>query len=374
MIKYVKYYFPSFSALLMFFFYMHGAYYPTLYLLGYSLFFLLGDAFMPRDNGVVECSYPVLLDLAIYINLPILTAMVFFNVSLFSQHLPAWYLNFVNSCFAINFLQLKASFHLIDKIAIIMHTALFVGILGIIPAHELTHRKKSKFDMFIGNWLLAFSWDCNFAIEHVYGHHRNVGLPEDPATARRGENIYIFLCKAIILEQIAGWRLEAMNLKKQQRRLFCFHNKMIIGYLRSLTLTALMFIFAGLTAMLYFLLCALLAKIFLETINYIEHYGLVRQPGQPVNERHSWNSNHMLSSIATYNVTRHPSHHRNATMKYWQLKTNLDASPMMPYGYLTMLYLALFLPYFYKKAMAKKLAHWDKHFATTAERNIVNDQ
>ena len=300
--------------------------------------------------------------------------MVFFIASIFSHNLPAWYLNSMNSLFGIDFMQLKASFHLIDKIAIVLHAALFIGIMGIIPAHELTHRKKNKFDMFIGNWLLAFSWDCNFAIEHVYGHHRNVGLPEDPASARRGENIYIFLCKAIILEQIAGWQLESKNLKKQQRRLFSLHNKMIIGYLRSLTLAGLVFVFAGLTAMLYFLLCALFAKIFLETINYIEHYGLVRQRGQPVNDRHSWNSNHTLSSISTYNVTRHPSHHRNPTLKFWQLEFNLDTSPMMPYGYLTMLYLAFFLPYFYKKIMAKELAYWDTHFATDAERNLVNGQ
>ena len=45
--------------------------------------------------------------------------------------------------------------------------------------------------MFVGNWLLAFSWDCTFAIEHVYGHHKNVGFPEDPATGKRGENIYL---------------------------------------------------------------------------------------------------------------------------------------------------------------------------------------
>ena len=39
----------------------------------------------------------------------------------------------------------------------------------------------------------------------------------------------------------------------------------------------------------------------LETINYIEHYGLVRLEGSPVRPRHSWNSNTFISSAFTFN-------------------------------------------------------------------------
>ena len=88
-----------------------------------------------------------------------------------------------------------------DSISLVALTGLFIGIMGTVPGHELVHRKKNKFDMFMGNWLLAFSWDCAFAIEHVYGHHKNVGLGHDPATAKRGENIYLFILRAIIKEQ-----------------------------------------------------------------------------------------------------------------------------------------------------------------------------
>ena len=95
---------------------------------------------------------------------------------------------------------------------------------------------------------------------------------------------------------------------------------MIIGYLRSLFLTILVFVFSGYVGTLIFLLCAFISKLFLEAINYIEHFGLVRQEGKPVRMRHSWNSNHFFSSIYLYNVTRHSDHHRNSNLKYWELK------------------------------------------------------
>ena len=84
--------------------------------------------------------------------------------------------------------------------------------------------------------------------------------------------------------------------------------------------------------MLTFFLVAFLSKASLETINYVEHYGLVRERGKPVRMRHSWNSNHFFSSIYLYNVTRHSSHHEKANLKYWELESYENA-PMMPQGY-----------------------------------------
>ena len=121
---------------------------------------------------------------------------------------------------------------MIDKFALIFQTTLSIGILGTVPGHELTHRKKNKFDMFIGNWLLAFSWDCTFAIEHVYGHHRDVCLDEDPASAKRGENIYLFIFFLTMIKKsrsryggyfvhlgivvmFIGFTGQAFNLKKE---------------------------------------------------------------------------------------------------------------------------------------------------------------
>ena len=225
--------------------------------------------------------------------------------------------------------------------------------------------------MFIGNWLLAFSWDCTFAIEHVHGHHKDVCLDEDPASAKRGENIYFFILRATFQEQISGWKIESERLERRNHNLFSIHNRMVIGYFRSLSITVAAFIFGGIIGMLSFLLCALLAKFLLESINYIEHYGLVRERGTPVKMRHSWNSNHLLSSIYLCNVTRHSDHHISASLKFWELHPCHEDAPLLPYGYLSMLYLLLVTPFIYKKIMAKEFINWDQNYANDYERNYV---
>jgi len=349
-----------------------GEYYPTFFLIGFSLFIIIGDFIFPKHKEIQQFSYPSLLNLSIYVNLPILFILVLLVVSIFSNNLPQWYLDTFNSYIYIDLIQIKNSFNIIDKISIIVQTTLSIGMLGIVAGHELTHRKNNEVDMFIGNWLLAFSWDCTFAIEHVYGHHKNVCLPEDPATGKRGENIYLFIFKAIVKEQVGGWKIEINRLKRKGVNSFSFYNRMIIGYLRSLMITMIAFIIGGVNGMVCFLLCALLAKSFLEAINYIEHYGLVRERGKPVRMRHSWNSNHLLSSLYLYNVTRHSDHHRASILKFWELNPCDESAPTLPYGYLGMLYLLLIAPFLYKRIMAKKLIDWDLNYANAEERKLAS--
>tara|TARA_Y100000389_G_scaffold138087_1_gene135767 strand:+ start:4610 stop:5419 length:810 start_codon:yes stop_codon:yes gene_type:complete len=268
---------------------------------------------------------------------------------------------------------MQQSFNIFDKISIIMTVFLISGPMGITGGHELVHRKKNKFDLFVGNWLLAFSFDCNFAIEHVYGHHKNVCLPEDPASAKRGENIYIFILKGIINEHLSGWEIELNRLRRKKISFFTFQNQILIGYFRSVLISLLSFWLFGFVGMLTFFLIAFLSKSLLEVINYIEHYGLVRERGKPVRMRHSWNSNHFFSSIYLYNVTRHSDHHRNSNLKFWELSPLDKDAPVLPYGYLTMLYLAVFTPYIFKNIMKKELDNWDQNYANDFERNLINN-
>jgi alkane 1-monooxygenase len=267
----------------------------------------------------------------------------------------------------------RVSINSLDSIFLVALTSLFIGVMGTVPGHELVHRKKNRFDMFMGNWLMAISWDCAFAIEHVYGHHKNIGLSTDPATAKRGENIYRFIFQAIIKEQKDAWIIESDQLKRRKESIFSFKNRMLKGYFRSFVITLSAFIIGGFSGMLIYLLCAFTAKALLETINYCEHYGLVRASGQLVFPRHSWNSNSILSSLYLYNVTRHSSHHEKANLKYWELKAYKDA-PTLPQGYLTMLFLAVFTPYYFHKIMSKKVIEWDNTFATKEEKLLSQVQ
>ena len=367
--KYLKYYISPLTIITAIYTCSIGAYYSTLFFIGFSLFIILGDMILKKDASEETYSYVFLLDVPMYINLPLLMLLVFALSSDPSDLFQSIFMNYLN----IDLFNMRQSMNAADSISLVALTGLFIGIMGTVPGHELVHRKKNKFDMFMGNWLLAFSWDCAFAIEHVYGHHKNVGLGHDPATAKRGENIYLFILRAIIKEQKDAWSIELNQAKRREQSFISIRNRMIIGYFRSLFITFIAYLIGGISGTLIFLLCAFIAKSLLEVINYSEHYGLIRVSGETVSPRHSWNSNSTMSSIYLYNVTRHSSHHEKANLKYWELRSYNDA-PMMPQGYLTMLYMALFLPYFFHRMMAKKLIEWDKNYATDNERILAIEQ
>ena len=371
--KYLKYYISPLTIITAIYTCSIGAYYSTLFFIGFSLFIILGDMILKKDASEETYSYVFLLDVPMYINLPLLMLLVLFTAFALSSDpsdlFQSIFMNYLN----IDLFNMRQSMNVADSISLVALTGLFIGIMGTVPGHELVHRKKNKFDMFMGNWLLAFSWDCAFAIEHVYGHHKNVGLAHDPATAKRGENIYLFILRAIIKEQKDAWSIELNQAKRREQSFISIRNRMIIGYFRSLFITFIAYLIGGISGVLIFLLCAFIAKSLLEVINYSEHYGLIRVPGETVFPRHSWNSNSTMSSIYLYNVTRHSSHHEKANLKYWELKSYNDA-PMMPQGYLTMLYMALFLPHFFHRMMGKKLIEWDNNHATDSERILAIEQ
>ena len=371
--KYLKYYISTITLFSAMYFCTKGPYYPTIYFICFSLFIILGDIFLAEDDKERTYENKFLLNLPIYINLPILIIYLMVVSFILGDSSSNIFSTFLLTYFNLDLLYSREAMNTIDAIFLVALSGLFIGIMGTVPGHELSHRTKEKFDMFMANWLLSLSWDCAFAIEHVYGHHKNVGLSIDPATAKRGENIYSFIIKAIVQEQKDAWTIEYERLQRKGINLFSLKNRMITGYLRSIIITILSYLIGGLGGMLIFLLCAFIAKALLEVINYTEHYGLVRIEGERVFPRHSWNSNSVMSSIYLYNVTRHSSHHEKANLKYWELRA-YDGAPMMPHGYLTMLYIAIFTPYLFHRMMANKLIDWDNNHASEQERIIASEQ
>ena len=371
--KYLKYYISTLTLLIAIYVCSLGAFYPTIFFVCFSLFIILGDIIFKKDLIEGNYKYPLLLNLPMYINFPLLLFLVFMTVFSLGNNPSLVLVNWFNSYFNIDILHIRNSMHAIDGFFLVALTSLLIGIMGTVPGHELVHRKANKIDMLMGNWLLAISWDCAFAVEHVYGHHKNVGLQSDPATAKRGENIYAFILRAIAKEQMGAWQIEKARLRMSGNTIFSFNNRMLIGYVRSLFITGMAYVISGIGGMLIFLLCSFIAKSLLEVINYTEHYGLVRVEGQPVKPHHSWNTNSVISSIYLYNVTRHSSHHEKSHLKYWELKPYVNA-PTMPQGYLSMLYMAIFLPVLFHKVMVKKLIDWDNNYANAEERKLSNIQ
>ncbi len=231
------------------------------------------------------------------------------------------------------------------------------GLLGINAAHELGHRVK-PFEQFLAKALLLTSLYMHFIIEHNRGHHKNVSTDNDPASSRYGETIYKFWFRSIIFSFISAWKIEAKELRKKGIPLFSMKNEMIQFFLIQLAMVLLIYFIFGYMVVFYFTGAALFGIFLLETVNYIEHYGLRRKKtGENVYERvmpiHSWNSNHPLGRIMLFELSRHSDHHYMASRKY-QVLRNFDTSPQLPTGYPGMMLLAL-LPPLWFKVMHKKI-------------------
>jgi alkane 1-monooxygenase len=244
-----------------------------------------------------------------------------------------------------------------------------IGMVGTITAHELTHRTWDPISMFIGRWLLSFSFDTIFSIEHVYGHHRYVSTIDDPATAPRGRNVYFHIVASTIKGNISAWNIEKKRLTRKGQGLFSWHNAVIRGHLMSVLLVVAAYAMGGWQAAVFFTLCGLWGKSLLEIVNYMEHYGMVRNPATPVQPRHSWNTNKRISSWAMFNLTRHSHHHAQGEVPYQDLKPFPEA-PMMISGYLTTIIVAL-IPPLWHKLMTPKVLAWDRDYATAEERALA---
>jgi alkane 1-monooxygenase len=223
--------------------------------------------------------------------------------------------------------------------------------------------------MLIGRWLLAFSFDTSFAIEHVYGHHRYVSTVQDPATAPRGRNVYFHIVASTLKGNIGAWKIERERLQKKRLGVYSWHNAVIRGQLMSVTLVAASYAIGGVTSMAFFIVCALWGKSLLEIVNYMEHYGMVRNPATPVQPRHSWNTNRRISSWTMFNLTRHSHHHAQGEVPYHELKPYADA-PMMINGYLTTILVAM-MPPLWHRLMTPKVMAWDRDYATGEERELA---
>ena len=125
----------------------------------------------------------------------------------------------------------------------------------------------------------------------------------------------------------------------------------------------------GWQAAAYFTVCTLCGKALLEIVNYMEHYGMVRNPKTPVQPRHSWNTNKRISSWTMFNLTRHSHHHAQGEVPYQDLKPFPEA-PMMINGYLTTLIVAL-IPPLWHRLMTPKVLAWDRDYATAEERQMA---
>jgi alkane 1-monooxygenase len=225
------------------------------------------------------------------------------------------------------------------------------GAVGITFAHELVHRSH-PFERALGEILLASVCYTHFAIEHVHGHHRYVGTPNDPATARLGESFYRFLPRTLVGSLTSAWHLEAERLARRRRGPWSPANRMLRYAATQLALFPAIWSIFGAAGVVLFAGQAALACSILEVINYVEHYGLVRRqlaPGEyeRIAPQHSWDSSYRLSNWMLINLARHSDHHCMAAKRYQSLEL-LPQAPQLPAGYGAMFLLALVPPLWFR--------------------------
>ena len=249
------------------------------------------------------------------------------------------------------------TFELIGRISSL---GVLCGILGINVGHELGHRT-SRFERFLGEVLLLTSLETHFLPYHNSGHHYNVATPKDPATARKGEWVFTFWFRSQIGSYLQAWKMETSQLKKKGRYFLSLSNRMLLYTLAQIALLFTIYFMYDLKTMLVFTLAALFGIVMLETVNYIEHYGLLRKQKENGNyERvqpyHSWNSDHIVGRTILFELSRHSDHHYKAS-KHYQLLDSTPNSPQMITGYPGMMLLALIPPLWFK-IMHKQLAEF----------------
>lgn len=252
-------------------------------------------------------------------------------------------------------------------IGFVVSFSLVSGGIGITVAHELGH-KKTKLERFYGKALLMTVCYMHFYIEHNRGHHVYVATPHDPATARKNETFYTFWMRSVVGSYTHAWKLEAESLERKNKKVFSIHNEMI--WYAVLPIAFCFMLTAGFSYFnqqaawqipIFFFAQSFLAFTLLELINYVEHYGIVRKeiaPGkyERVNPLHSWNASHLISNFFLFQLQRHSDHHAFAHKRY-QILDHYDESPQLPFGYPTMIILAM-IPLVWFALMNKRLEQW----------------
>ena len=269
-----------------------------------------------------------IFDYLLYLNLPLIILLVLLFLFKINSGIAGW-----------------------EIIGLVLSVGISLGSNGINVAHELGHKPEISKKV-IASMLLLPSLYMHFTIEHNYGHHKNVATDKDPASAKKNQNVYSFWVVSMVRCFLGAWKIESSRVKRKGKAILSLHNNMLIfsglqlGYL-----VAIWFLFDYKTVLIYIAM-AVVSMLLLETINYIEHYGLRRSlmsngRYERVMPIHSWNSNHQLGRLVLYELTRHSDHHYLGHKKYQNLEHH-EESKQLPFGYPTSMLLSLCPPLWFK--------------------------
>lgn len=256
----------------------------------------------------------------------------------------------------------------IEKIALFFSIGVMSGTIGITYAHELAHQKP-KFERWLGDILLAMSLYSHFRSEHLLVHHRYVGTPKDPVTARYNEGFHRYFPRVLLQQPVSAFKAEAAMLARKNLSWHHRSNPIWRYALLQTTFLILSMGIGGWAGLGLFLVQAFIAMWQLELVNYVQHFGLTRKhlgdgKYEHVLPRHSWNASQLASNWLLINLQRHSDHHYKPDRRFPMLQTyDGDTAPQLPYGYPIMTTFAM-LPPIWRRVMNPRVRAWrHKHYS-----------
>ena len=242
----------------------------------------------------------------------------------------------------------------------------WMSVLPFVPAsHELYHQR-GFMARFVGRYAQVCYLDCTREIAHVVGHHIDVSTEADGDTAARGNTLYTFVPKAIIRSSLEALHTESDALEKRGLGRWSIGHRIWKAILAQVIFQTILYQTGGLAGMGVGIGAMLLARVWIETFNYFQHYGLVRLPGTPITKRHVWNHLAPLSRIMTFEITNHADHHLNSFAPYYALVPDRDSIPMP--SVFVCFFAAVIPPIWFSLIIKPALKRWDLEYASPEER------
>ena len=270
-----------------------------------------------------------IFDLMLYLNVPIVFGLLFVVFSKFQAN----------------------TYTLFETIGMALSAGILLATNSINVAHELGHRGLYC-ERFMSKLLYLPCLYMHFYIEHNFGHHLHVATPNDGATAKYNQTVYSFWISSVSKQYVDAWKRQIQLLKIRNKPLVSISNDMLWYHLIQPLYLFGIFYFFSVEVMLFALAIGVISFLFLESINYIEHYGLRRQKlgsgrYERVQPHHSWNSNFNIGRIVLYELTRHSDHHYKSSKKY-QVLRSYEECPTLPLGYPASILLSFVPPLWFR--------------------------
>ncbi|HEV7492973.1 alkane 1-monooxygenase [Baekduia sp.] len=252
---------------------------------------------------------------------------------------------------------------LIEKLGLALTLGCVNGI-GINTAHELGH-KRASLERWLSKVALAPTGYGHFYIEHNRGHHVRVATPEDPASSRMGESFYRFWPRTVAGSLRSSFELEAQRLERDDIKWYSPRNDILNAWAMTVVLFAALLLVFGVDLLPWLVIQGVVGFSLLEVVNYLEHYGLLREKRddgtdryERTEPRHSWNSDNVSSNVLLYHLQRHSDHHAHPTRRFQALR-HFDEAPELPSGYATMILLAVIPPLWRRVMDPRVVAHYE---------------